>query len=129
MNLNKSTATYQAAEVKLRRLGYRIHEVTTSYQARGIAEGKKIRAQDGLRPLWVLCKYRFVPKALFAQKGGFAGLKMDLKQQNQQQTLELQAQALTQLLRLTPGNRHLSPISQHSHESAIGPFIQRLYLA
>ena len=51
---------------KLRRLGYRIHEVPISYRARRIVEGKKIRARDGFMALWTLFKYRFVPKALFA---------------------------------------------------------------
>jgi dolichol-phosphate mannosyltransferase len=45
---------------KLRRLGYRIHEVPISYNARGIAEGKKIRARDGFEALWTLIRYRFV---------------------------------------------------------------------
>jgi dolichol-phosphate mannosyltransferase len=45
---------------KLRRLGYRIHEVPISYNPRGIAEGKKIRARDGFEALWTLIKYRFV---------------------------------------------------------------------
>jgi len=44
---------------KARRLGYRIHEVPVSYNARGIAEGKKIRASDGWEALWTLLKYRF----------------------------------------------------------------------
>jgi len=44
---------------KLSRLGYRIHEVPISYNARGIAEGKKIRARDGFEALWTLMKYRF----------------------------------------------------------------------
>jgi glycosyltransferase involved in cell wall biosynthesis len=44
---------------KARRLGYRIHEVPVSYNARGIAEGKKIRARDGWEALWTLLKYRF----------------------------------------------------------------------
>lgn len=47
---------------KLRRLGYRIFEVPISYNARGIAEGKKIRARHGLQALWTLFKYRFVPR-------------------------------------------------------------------
>jgi len=46
---------------KARRLGYRIHEVPVGYNARGIAEGKKIRARDGWEALWTLLKYRFVP--------------------------------------------------------------------
>jgi len=44
---------------KLRRLGYIIHEVPIHYNARGIAEGKKIRARDGFEALWTLLKYRF----------------------------------------------------------------------
>ena len=49
---------------KLSRLGYRIHEIPISYHARGIAEGKKIRARDAFKALWVLFKYRFVPKGM-----------------------------------------------------------------
>jgi dolichol-phosphate mannosyltransferase len=48
---------------KARRLGFRIHEVPVSYNARGIAEGKKIRARDGWEALWTLLRYRFVPRA------------------------------------------------------------------
>lgn len=48
---------------KARRLGYRIHEVPVSYNARGIAEGKKIRARDGWEALWTLLRYRFAPRA------------------------------------------------------------------
>jgi dolichol-phosphate mannosyltransferase len=48
---------------KARRLGYRIHEVPVSYNARGIAEGKKIRASDGWEALWTLLRYRFAPRA------------------------------------------------------------------
>ena len=44
---------------KVRRLGYSIHEVPISYNARGIAEGKKIRARDGFEALWTLIRYRF----------------------------------------------------------------------
>jgi len=46
---------------KARRLGCRIHEVPVSYNARGIAEGKKIRARDGWEALWTLVKWRFGP--------------------------------------------------------------------
>ena len=46
---------------KVRRMGYRIHEVPVSYNARGIDEGKKIRASDGFEALWTLIRYRFVP--------------------------------------------------------------------
>ena len=48
---------------KLRRLGYRIREVPIGYNARGIAEGKKIRARDGFEALWTLVKYRFVRRS------------------------------------------------------------------
>jgi glycosyltransferase involved in cell wall biosynthesis len=48
---------------KMRRLGYAIHEVPIRYNARGIAEGKKIRARDGFEALWTLVKYRFKPLA------------------------------------------------------------------
>ena len=44
---------------KLRRAGYSIHEVPISYNARGIAEGKKIRSRDGFEALWTLIRYRF----------------------------------------------------------------------
>ena len=48
---------------KARRLGYRIAEVPIGYNARGIAEGKKIRARDGFEALWTLVRYRFAPRA------------------------------------------------------------------
>ena len=46
---------------KLRRLGYSIREVPISYNARGIAEGKKIRARHGIEALWTLVKFRVTP--------------------------------------------------------------------
>ena len=53
---------------KARRLGYRIVEVPIGYNARGIAEGKKIRAGDGFEALWTLLRYRFAPRgALIAR--------------------------------------------------------------
>lgn len=51
---------------KVRRTGNAIHEVPISYNARGIAEGKKIRWQDGVHALWTIVKYRFVPLRSFA---------------------------------------------------------------
>jgi len=48
---------------KARRLGFRIHEVPVSYNPRGIADGKKIRARDGWEALWTLLRYRFAPRA------------------------------------------------------------------
>ena len=50
---------------KVRRLGYRIDEVPITYNGRGIADGKKIRARDGLEALWTLVKYRFTPREGF----------------------------------------------------------------
>ncbi len=54
---------------KLRRLGYRIHEVPISYNARGIGEGKKIRARDGFQAWWTLIKYRFTPRRALIREG------------------------------------------------------------
>jgi len=48
---------------KLCRMGYRIHEVTIRYNGRGIAEGKKVRARDGIAALWTLIRYRFFQPA------------------------------------------------------------------
>lgn len=45
---------------KLRRAGHAIHEVPISYNARGIADGKKIRARDGFEALWTLVRYRLL---------------------------------------------------------------------
>jgi dolichol-phosphate mannosyltransferase len=50
---------------KVRRMGYRIREVPIGYNARGIAEGKKIRAFDGFQALWTLLKWRFAPARKF----------------------------------------------------------------
>jgi len=48
---------------KVRRLGFQITEVPISYNPRGIADGKKIRWQDGAEAFWTLVKYRVVPRA------------------------------------------------------------------
>lgn len=48
---------------KARRLGFAIYEVPISYNPRGIADGKKIRWQDGVEAFWTLIKYRFSPLA------------------------------------------------------------------
>lgn len=52
---------------KARRLGYRIQEAPIRYNARGIADGKKIRARDGFEALWTLVKYRFAPRRTFVR--------------------------------------------------------------
>ncbi|MEI9814682.1 MAG: glycosyltransferase family 2 protein [Acidobacteriota bacterium] len=58
---------------KVRRLGYRIHEVPVSYNPRGILEGKKIRWQDGVEAMMTLFRYRFAPLGSFARKSAPAG--------------------------------------------------------
>jgi hypothetical protein len=58
---------------KVRRRGYQIREIPIRYNARGIADGKKIRARDGVEALWTLLKYRFAPREGFrgARAAGF----------------------------------------------------------
>ncbi len=58
---------------KARRLGYRIAEVPIGYNARGIAEGKKIRARDGFEALWTLVRYRFTPTARLRRSRASSG--------------------------------------------------------
>jgi dolichol-phosphate mannosyltransferase len=58
---------------KVRRLGYRIHEVPVSYNPRGILEGKKIRWHDGVEAMATLIKYRVTPLTSFARKVAPAG--------------------------------------------------------
>jgi len=53
---------------KVRRLGYRIHEVPVSYNPRGILEGKKIRWQDGVHALFTLLKCRFAHLGSFSRR-------------------------------------------------------------
>jgi dolichol-phosphate mannosyltransferase len=53
---------------KIRRLGHRIYEVPIHYNARGIAEGKKIRPRDGLSALWTLVKYRFASRRMLVSR-------------------------------------------------------------
>jgi dolichol-phosphate mannosyltransferase len=44
---------------KMIRRGHRIVEVPIHYEARSMAEGKKIRWTDGVTAIWTLLKYRF----------------------------------------------------------------------
>lgn len=62
---------------KLRRLGYPIMEVAISYNARKIADGKKIRARDGFEALWTLVRYRFAPRRRLVKR---AALPVQCKQ-------------------------------------------------
>ena len=52
---------------KIRRLGFRIVEIPITYNPRGVAEGKKIRWQDGVEAFWTLLKYRVVPVESFTR--------------------------------------------------------------
>jgi hypothetical protein len=44
------------------RRGERIYEVSIAYHARTREEGKKIRAGDGVRALWILARLRLWPR-------------------------------------------------------------------
>ena len=44
---------------KVRKAGWRIHEVPIRYQARTHQQGKKINWRDGVAAIWTLLKYRF----------------------------------------------------------------------
>jgi len=44
---------------KVARLRYRVYEVPITYSGRSYAEGKKIKAKDGLEALWCIVKYAF----------------------------------------------------------------------
>jgi glycosyltransferase involved in cell wall biosynthesis len=54
---------------KLRRLHYPIKEVPIRYNARGISDGKKIRARDGFEALWTLVRYRFASRVQLVTDG------------------------------------------------------------
>jgi glycosyltransferase involved in cell wall biosynthesis len=61
---------------KVRRLGYRIHEVPVSYNPRGILEGKKIRWQDGVEAMATLIRYRMAPVGSFARAAAPSRVKV-----------------------------------------------------
>ena len=46
---------------KLLRRGHRIAEVPIKYRPRTYEEGKKIKWQDGVRMIWTIVKWRFIP--------------------------------------------------------------------
>jgi dolichol-phosphate mannosyltransferase len=52
---------------KLARAACPIYEVPISYNARGVAEGKKIRVRDGFEALWTLVRYRFVRRSTYLE--------------------------------------------------------------
>ncbi|MBU0957631.1 MAG: glycosyltransferase family 2 protein [Nanoarchaeota archaeon] len=45
---------------KVRKRGYKIHELPINYYPRTVEEGKKINWKDGVEAVWTLIKYRFV---------------------------------------------------------------------
>lgn len=45
---------------KVRKKGYKIYELSISYNPRTVNEGKKIKWKDGVEAFWTLIKYRFV---------------------------------------------------------------------
>lgn len=69
---------------KIRRAGYKIHEVPIRYNPRGILEGKKIRWQDGFSAIWTLVKCRFVPLETFIVAA--SGLKATASRQEKLQS-------------------------------------------
>ena len=44
---------------KVRKAGYKIHEVPISYHPRSAMEGKKLNWRHGIEAIWTLIKYRF----------------------------------------------------------------------
>jgi glycosyltransferase involved in cell wall biosynthesis len=60
---------------KLRRLGYRIHEVPIRYCPRSVEQGKKIRVADGFHAMFTLIRYRLATRRSFAKEArGRAGI-------------------------------------------------------
>ena len=45
---------------KVRKMGYKIHEIPIKYNPRTLSEGKKIKFRDGFEAVWTLIKYRFI---------------------------------------------------------------------
>jgi glycosyltransferase involved in cell wall biosynthesis len=64
---------------KVRRLGYRIHEVPISYAPRGIREGKKIRVWDGFEAFWTLVRYRLVSRESLLSASGRRAEREDVR--------------------------------------------------
>ena len=60
---------------KVRKLGYKIHEVPIKYSARTLLEGKKIRASDGFQAMWTLLKFRFTSPSRISIASGVSQSK------------------------------------------------------
>lgn len=62
MSLSEERFAYcPEVTAKALRQGHTITELPISYNPRTVADGKKIRAKDGLHAMWVLLKYRVLP--------------------------------------------------------------------
>lgn len=62
-NFNVKTCGFETDHeltAKLIKRGVEIREVPISYKPRSLAEGKKIRARDGLTAVWTLFRFRFI---------------------------------------------------------------------
>ncbi|GIX01310.1 MAG: hypothetical protein KatS3mg112_0247 [Thermogutta sp.] len=75
LRLNARTFTIEPElTCRLAQWGARIYEVPVSYCGRTYAEGKKIKAWDGIKALWAILYYRFID-AQFTHNEGFAALR------------------------------------------------------
>jgi glycosyltransferase involved in cell wall biosynthesis len=54
----------QEVTIKVARAGWRVYETPISYYGRTYAEGKKITWKDGVRALWCILRYGFLPPSL-----------------------------------------------------------------
>ena len=55
----KSFGVEPEITIKLAKKGYKFFEVPISYNGRSYADGKKIRAKDGIIALYCIFKYKF----------------------------------------------------------------------
>lgn len=75
LRLNARTFTIEPElTCRLAQWGARIYEVPVSYSGRTYAEGKKIKAWDGIKALWAILYYRFID-AQFTHNEAFAALR------------------------------------------------------
>jgi glycosyltransferase involved in cell wall biosynthesis len=61
-NLNLKSERFEfcpEVTAKVKKKGYKIHEIPISYYPRTTKEGKKINWKDGFEAIWTLIKYRF----------------------------------------------------------------------
>jgi dolichol-phosphate mannosyltransferase len=53
---------------KALRMGHRIREVPIHYNPRSMDEGKKIRAWHGIEAMWILLKFRLLPRGMLLRR-------------------------------------------------------------